>query len=143
MKTLSTLKTRSSKERGQAMVEFALVLPIIILIVVGVVDLGRAIYAYSVISNAAREGARYASVDPTNTAEITTRTKALTSGLEASHIRVFPSCVINVANPAQAQPPNPCDAWNFYEVRVEYDFQPATMFFASMTLKSQSTMTIE
>jgi TadE-like protein len=53
--------------RGQAMVEFALVIPILILVMMGVFDFGRAIYASSAINNAAREGARLAIVDQTLT----------------------------------------------------------------------------
>jgi len=46
--------------RGQSMVEFALVLPVLLLMMLGVADLARAVYYYNVISNSAREGAREA-----------------------------------------------------------------------------------
>lgn len=45
--------------RGQELVEFALLLPVVILILFGVLDLGRAFFAAISIANAAREGARY------------------------------------------------------------------------------------
>jgi Flp pilus assembly protein TadG len=45
-------------QAGQTAVEFALILPILVLILMGVFDFGRAFYAYSVVANAAREGAR-------------------------------------------------------------------------------------
>jgi hypothetical protein len=48
--------------RGQALVEFALVLPLFLLLVLGVVDFGRGIFIYAGMSNGAREGARYAIV---------------------------------------------------------------------------------
>ena len=51
--------------RGQALVEFALVLPIVLLLMMGVFDFGRAVFAYNSLSNAAREGARVAIVDQT------------------------------------------------------------------------------
>jgi TadE-like protein len=44
--------------RGQTLVEFALVLPVFILLLVGIFDFGRAIYAYNTISNASREAVR-------------------------------------------------------------------------------------
>ncbi len=50
------------RSRGQALVEIALVLPLFLLFLLGVVDFGRGIYTYAVISNGAREGARYAIV---------------------------------------------------------------------------------
>jgi len=46
------------------LVEFALVIPLLLLMLVGVADLGRAFRTYIAITNAAREGARYASIKP-------------------------------------------------------------------------------
>jgi Flp pilus assembly protein TadG len=45
-------------QRGAAAVEFALVLPFLLALLLGVVDLGLAVYTQSVLSNASREGAR-------------------------------------------------------------------------------------
>jgi Flp pilus assembly protein TadG len=44
---------------GAAAVEFAIVLPLLVLIVFGCVDLGRSIGAYTIVSNSARVGAEY------------------------------------------------------------------------------------
>jgi hypothetical protein len=55
---LNPRKTGRS-DMGQSLVEFALVLPILILIIYGVFDLGRAFYGLVTIANASREGARY------------------------------------------------------------------------------------
>jgi Flp pilus assembly protein TadG len=60
------------RRRGQALTEFALILPILLLLVFGVFDFGRAIYAYNSISNAAREGARTAIVDQSQTGGVYT-----------------------------------------------------------------------
>jgi Flp pilus assembly protein TadG len=49
--------------RGQALVEFALVIPLFLLLLVGLFDLGRAVFAYNTLTNAAREGARMAIVN--------------------------------------------------------------------------------
>jgi Flp pilus assembly protein TadG len=51
--------------RAQALVEFALILPIALFLILGFLDLGRAIFNYATISNMVREGARYAIVDST------------------------------------------------------------------------------
>ena len=51
------------RQDGQTLVEFALVLPIFLLVVFGVFDLGRAVYTNSVVSQAAREGARLAATE--------------------------------------------------------------------------------
>jgi hypothetical protein len=50
------------RERGQGLAEFAIVIPVFLLIVFGMIDIGRVIWATDDITNAAREGARYASV---------------------------------------------------------------------------------
>jgi TadE-like protein len=47
-------------QRSQALIEFALVSPVLLLLLFGVVDLGRAIFYYDTINHAAREGARVA-----------------------------------------------------------------------------------
>jgi hypothetical protein len=48
--------------RGQALVEFALVIPLFLLIIFGLVDLGRAVFVNNSLAEAARDGARYGSV---------------------------------------------------------------------------------
>lgn len=52
-----TLKLRS--EKGQSLVELALILPILIVILFGIIEFGRVFHSYLVITHAAREGARY------------------------------------------------------------------------------------
>jgi len=49
-------------ERGAALVEFALCLPLLLVVIAGIVDFGFAFQRYEVITNAAREGARLASL---------------------------------------------------------------------------------
>lgn len=48
---------------GQTLVEFSLVLPIFLMVLFGIVDAGRLVYMNTVLSQAAREGARVASVE--------------------------------------------------------------------------------
>jgi len=47
--------------RGQAIIEFAIVLPILLLILVGILEVGRMVFIYSAVSNASRNAVRYAS----------------------------------------------------------------------------------
>jgi Flp pilus assembly protein TadG len=47
---------------GQSLVEFALVLPIFLLLLFGLIDIGRYVYTANALNEAAREGARYGSV---------------------------------------------------------------------------------
>ncbi|HSS35219.1 MAG TPA: TadE/TadG family type IV pilus assembly protein [Patescibacteria group bacterium] len=57
--------TRSHHPRstdGQSLVEFALAFPIFLLLLFGLIDIGRFVYTANAVSQAAREGARYGSV---------------------------------------------------------------------------------
>ncbi len=58
-----TGQRRRDRSRGQSLVEFSLVIPIILLVIVGFFEIGRAVFAYNTIANAARQGARVAVVN--------------------------------------------------------------------------------
>jgi len=49
--------------RGQTLAEFAIVLPIFLVLVLGIFDVGRAVFIYNGLTNAVREGARLAAVN--------------------------------------------------------------------------------
>ena len=63
----------NERTRGQAMVEFAIVLPIFVLFLVMAIDFGRIYFSYIQINNAAREGAAFAAGQPTDSAGILAR----------------------------------------------------------------------
>lgn len=67
------------RAEGQALTEVALVAPLFFLMLFGVIDLGRIIWANDVVANAAREGARFASVHA--------GTPGLTTGTSKNAIR--------------------------------------------------------
>ncbi len=52
--------------RGQGLVEFALILPLLLLLIFGILDFGRMLFIYANLFNAAREASRYALTDPGN-----------------------------------------------------------------------------
>jgi hypothetical protein len=68
-------------QRSQALIEFALVSPVLLLLLFGIVDIGRAVFYYDTLNHAAREGARTAvrasSQLPTNADILTTVTTQL------------------------------------------------------------------
>ena len=76
---------RSRKEDGQAMVEFALVLPVFLLILCGIIDFGWLFYNQLSLNNACREGARYAVVNTADNAD----TLAITNHIENLTTTVF------------------------------------------------------
>ena len=52
---------KSAKENAQAIVEFAIVLPILLMVLVGILEVGRMAFLYVAVNNASRDAARYAS----------------------------------------------------------------------------------
>lgn len=78
-------RKKCSGEDGQAMVEFALILPIFLLILCGIIDFGWLFYNQLSLNNACREGARYAVV---NTAE-GYGTQAIINHIENATTTVF------------------------------------------------------
>jgi Flp pilus assembly protein TadG len=83
--------------RGDAMTEFALVVPIFAMLLFGVMDVGKAVYAYSYVSYAAREATRYAAVhggdskDPASSADIQNFVANEMHGLSAKQLSVTTS----------------------------------------------------
>jgi Flp pilus assembly protein TadG len=64
---------RRRRSRGQSLAEFALVLPMFLLLIFAIVDLGRYVYSNNALSNAAREAARVGSVTSRPTCSAGTR----------------------------------------------------------------------
>ena len=131
----------SRPRKGQSLVEFALLLPVFVLAIVLIFDLGRAIYYYSAIHNAAREGARYGVVYPNDAPGIKTTTVnyAFGLGLDVPNVSVGrgdPETVGGFSNPT-------------VRVIVKYTFTPATPLVEGLLpdgkirLKSEAIMRTE
>ena len=71
---------RIRNERGAALLEAAITIPLILLICVGVFEFGRAFQTWQVLTNAAREGARLAVISGTTDAEVSTRVRDYLDG---------------------------------------------------------------
>lgn len=77
------MSTRSGRrERGAVAVEMAIVLPLLLLIIAGMIDLGRLFFVQTMVTNAAREGARMKALGYNNT-DATTRVTNSSPGLAA------------------------------------------------------------
>lgn len=87
----ATQPARNDTQEGQSLVELALLLPILLLIMAGVLDLGRAFHAYVTVANAAREGARYGAFHPTDSFGIRNQVEqeALDSGIDLGNSTVM------------------------------------------------------
>jgi hypothetical protein len=72
---------------GQSLVEFALVIPIFLLVLFAIVDFGMAFHAWITVTNSAREGARIGSVRATS-GEIEQRVRDTATSLEQANLSV-------------------------------------------------------
>ena len=74
-------KDRFDGQRSQALIEFALISPVLLLLIFGIIDIGRAVFYYDTLTHAAREGARAAvsasSTLPTNNSVLAVVTQQL------------------------------------------------------------------
>jgi Flp pilus assembly protein TadG len=84
--------SRAQGHRGQTVVEFALVVPVFLLLVFGVLDFGRAVYEYNTIVNAARQGARYGIINFTDGPGIKAAAKAAAGPLGIADANITIRC---------------------------------------------------
>ena len=129
-------RSKRQRERGQALAEFALIAPILVILIFGFVDTTRLYQAWVTIQGAAREGARYGVTGQDDCPSATDnrvacikywaqqRAKTLTNSSTALQITVRKWTYPNYPNPpTEGSAGQQCDA---LEVKVEYDFSPAT-----------------
>lgn len=75
------------KEKGQSLVELALVFTLLLLLLSGIIDLGSMFYTYTALQDTAQEGAIYASTHPTDPTAIAERiNQSASSPIDASNI---------------------------------------------------------
>lgn len=87
----SALKKKFIKNKGQTLVEMALVLPIILFVLMGIVEFGRIFNTYLLLTNASREGVRVAAVGGTDAdAENSVRNTTVVLNQALLHIAIDP-----------------------------------------------------
>jgi Flp pilus assembly protein TadG len=97
MASLRPFRHHAGSERGAELIEFALVLPLLLLVVLGIVDFGFLFQRLEVVTNAAREGARIAILPGYLTADVNAR---VNNYMSTGGLAVTPGTnpTINVAN---------------------------------------------
>ena len=127
------LSGRGRHPRGQALVEFALVVPILILVMLGIFEGGRAIYTYNALSNATREALREAIVHQ-DVAAIQARANRILGGLSTGTDMTIDGS--DCGTPAET----PC----VYRVELTYEFSPVLIgAIFSPTLTAEGEMPVE
>ncbi|MCA9173296.1 MAG: pilus assembly protein [Planctomycetales bacterium] len=132
----SLRRTRSSRSerRGTAAVEFALVAPILLLVVMATVEFGRGMLVKQVLTNASRVAAREASLPNSTSAEVTTSATnyALSSGVSGVTVTVDPSPTVATAGDSIT-----------VSVSVNFDdvsWLPSAWFLGGVNLQASSVM---
>lgn len=129
---MATLTNRSKRgERGQAIVELALTLPLLLLVVLGVFDFGLMFQRFEVVTNAAREGARVAVLPDYSTAQATIHAQNyLTAGGVTGTVvatcggaQVAGQICVSVVAGTTTIATTPAKTVNQMVVTVEYDHQ--------------------
>lgn len=130
--------SRLLREDGAAAIEFALVLPLLLILVFGIIDFGRLLYTANTLTSAVREGARFASVQET---------------LDEAQVRTHMAPYLSVALGGSPVSPNTIilsdaiDGAGVHNVRVQltgYTFNAITPFanlvgMGSITLSPEAT----
>jgi Flp pilus assembly protein TadG len=113
MTSVTSQPARNHPQRGQELVELSILIPLLLLIAFGVLDLGRAFHAAITITNAAREGVRYGTIHPSDDAGIIAATlaEAQSSGIDLSSSVIEVTC------------PEGCDSGFPLRVTIQYTFQ--------------------
>ena len=138
---------RPLARRGAALVEMALVLPLFLLVVLGIIEFGRAMMVCQMVTNAAREGARRAILeDSTNTAVEQQVNDFLTSALNVSASDVTTTITITTApgNEDAGNQLNKSENGDLVSIRVSVPYDSVSFvtgrFLAGKNLVGQSSM---
>ena len=125
----------AGRECGASLVEFGLMLPFLLLLLLGVIDLGRAYYLSIEVSNAAYAGALYGTQNATDTTGMKAAALAdvpdLSSGSSAMTSTAYAGCECSdgthATSPCPSTPPSctsPAFLLNYVQVKTSYTYKP-------------------
>src|ERR1700677_3136360 len=123
---------RSSRnsQRGASIIEVALMTPFLLLLVIGVIDFGRAFYDGIELENAARAGAAYGAINPTDTAGMVTTAKSDAADISSVTATASYGCMCSDGTSSSASC-TPTPSWtssarqvNYVQVNTSYTYTP-------------------
>jgi Flp pilus assembly protein TadG len=135
--------------KGAAAVEFALVMPLFFMLILGIIEFGRAIMVEQIITNAAREGARIAIVPGTSTAATQAQVaNYLVNGAVISSSSSLNSGGNNPQFSVNPSPPSSATSGSLVTVTVSVPYNsvawlPTAMFLGNATMTATCTMRTE
>jgi Flp pilus assembly protein TadG len=158
-----TIRRNRRRSRGQALVEFALILPVLVLVVFGIIDFGRYVHTQNSLNEASREGARAGAVRELP-AECGTQARdacAMTiarsrligvTGTSTPVVTCSRVTQLDLNNDdeldqAPVSPASNCQARNLFKVTVTNSFTLLTpviaQFLGSQTLRGETQVTVQ
>jgi Flp pilus assembly protein TadG len=160
---MSRFRRRRSRSRGQAMVEFALIVPVLVLAVFGIIDFGRLVYTQNSLNEASREAARAGAVfyrpgecgsqDRFACASTIARNRLIgvigtsTPVVTCSRVTQLDSNNDNELDQAPVASASNCQARHLLKVTVTNNFTLLTplvaQFLGSQTLRGETQVTVQ
>jgi Flp pilus assembly protein TadG len=148
---LSARRPRRGKDGGQSLVEFALVLPLFLLLFMVVMDLGTAVFTYNSLTNAAREGARLAIVNQDTASVIQRAENQVSVGeINAPNVTIgYYQADANTGAPDMSSTCSPVAVGCLAVVTFESTYRPLTpiigriLFKNGVTLTAQTVLSVE
>ncbi len=134
--------------RGQTMIEFVLLFPVFLLLILGFFDLGRAVFYYTSLTNAVRETARYAIVHyDYDRTEAKLREMVLDKyafAIDPDEINISIEYFREDDNLAETPaPPSAGDVFTNIAISAIYTFDPVTPFIERLTCCGGITLVAE
>ena len=146
---MTTIRRNKHARRGAAMVEMALVLPLFLMLVLGIIEFGRAMMIANLVTNAAREGARMAVLDGSTNTDVTNTVKtflisAIGTSVSSSDITVTITVTAAAGNPNPANSVASSTTRDLITVKVSVPFNKVALipgkYLAGKQLAGQSAM---
>jgi len=131
-------QARWRRQRGQSLLETALMIVIIFTVVTWVFEIGQLMYTYTVLGDAANEGVRYAIVNPTN---IVSGTTARVKSFAGTSMHDITAITVTVTAPeGDYNPPH------LVRVKVSYTYVPSLKVFTTpptLTAYAEGRMVVQ
>jgi Flp pilus assembly protein TadG len=146
---MTVLRRSNQARRGAAMVEMALVLPLFLVLVLGIIEFGRAMMISNLVTNSAREGARMAVLDGSTNADVESAIgsflrDAIGQGLSLDDIDVQITVAAASGNPDPGNIVANCGSKDLVTVRVSVPFDKVALlpgdYLAGRQIVGQSAM---
>ena len=134
---ISFLSRQRSGEQGATLLESCLIITLFLFLLLGIVECGRALNAYTFLSNSSRQAVRFAIVRGADSGRavdstaVTNYVKSIAPGMDPDAFTVTTTWT----------PDN--EPGSAVRVNIEYDFQPVVPFIPPVTMSAASQMTVQ